>query len=225
MSEDLINCVILSGLFLALFGIGELMYHVFHVKAELTRKWSHIGTGVLTLLFPIMLSSHWYVLLMCSSFAVLLVGSMKYGFLKSINAVDRDTLGSILYPVAVYFCFLSMGWSRAEYTSFYLPILSLAFADPMAALVGKKWGVKSFSIKGHSKTYLGSLACAITAFVLCYTAIEAQWTTNGAMYVVAFSGLYAAIIAIVEAVSIRGYDNLTIPVAGVLLLQWGTLWV
>ncbi|MFZ4784548.1 MAG: hypothetical protein ACOYLH_03660 [Flavobacteriales bacterium] len=225
MSEDIINCAILSGLFLALFGIGELMYHVFHVKAELTRKWSHIGTGVLTLLFPIMLSSHWYVLLMCSSFAVLLIGSMKFGFLKSINAVDRDTLGSILYPVAVYFCFLSMSWSRAQYTSFYLPILSLAFADPMAALVGKKWGVKSYSIMGHAKTYLGSLACACTAFVLCYTAIEAQWMTNGTIYVAAFSGLYAVSIAFVEALSIRGYDNLTIPVAGVVLLQWGTLWV
>lgn len=225
MSDDLINCVILSGLFLALFGIGELMYHVFHVKAELTRKWSHIGTGVLTLLFPIMLSSHWYVLLMCSSFAVLLIGSMKFGFLKSINAVDRDTLGSILYPVAVYFCFLSMGWSRAQYTSFYLPILSLAFADPMAALVGKKWGVKKYTFMGHSKTYLGSLACAITAFVLCYTAIEAQWVTNGLFYVMAFSTIYAVSVAFVEAISIRGYDNLTIPVAGVMLLQWGTLWV
>ncbi|MBI3239032.1 MAG: phosphatidate cytidylyltransferase, partial [Flavobacteriia bacterium] len=62
MTTDWINAAILSVSFLALFGIAELLYHFAHVKVELTRKLVHLGTGVLTLLFPLMLSNHWFVL-------------------------------------------------------------------------------------------------------------------------------------------------------------------
>ncbi|MBI3234471.1 MAG: phosphatidate cytidylyltransferase, partial [Bacteroidetes bacterium] len=59
MNKDIINTLILSGMFLTLFGLAEVLYHFFKVKAELTRKLVHFGTGLLTFLFPLILSSHW----------------------------------------------------------------------------------------------------------------------------------------------------------------------
>lgn len=224
MNLDLWNCIYLSALFLSLFGVGELLYHKFGVKAELTRKWSHIGTGILTLLFPIMLSSHWYVLLMCSSFALILITSLRLKLLPSINAVERETLGSILYPVSVYLCFLSMSFSKVGYTGFYLPILSLALADPAAALVGKKWGKRKYTLFNHTKSYIGSAACAVVASVLCFTALRNQWPESSFAFVLCFSLAYALIIALAEAISTKGWDNFTIPIAGLIALQLAEPW-
>src|ERR1700741_4724092 len=101
MSKDIINTIILACSFLALFGLAEFIYHTFKVRAELTRKLVHFGTGILTLLFPVMLNNHWLVLFLCGSFALILMVSLKFNLLKSINAIDRKSHGSISYPISV----------------------------------------------------------------------------------------------------------------------------
>jgi len=211
MNEELLHCAWLSACFLALFGVGELLYYVFHVNAEFTRKLSHIGTGILTMLFPVFFTSHWYVLLMCSSFAVLLVLSIRYGFLQSINAVERETVGSICYPLSVYIAFLVYAW-QGDILTFYVPILVLAIADPMAAFVGKTWPWKPFHLFGQSKTIAGSMAFAVTAFFVVFSLVYPIWvfqnfSTN---YLFLIIGL-AVWSSIIEAISAKGWDNLTIP--------------
>ena len=105
MIIDFKNIAILTGYFLVLFGSAEILYHYFKIQAEYTRKYVHIGTGLLTLLFPILFSSHWSVLIICAAFLLLLVTSLKFNLLKSINAIGRFTLGSVMYPIVVYICF------------------------------------------------------------------------------------------------------------------------
>ena len=85
LGRDLTNTILLSTSFLVLFACGEVLYHVFKVKAELTRKWSHVGTGFLTMLFPVMLSNHWWVLVLCATFAILLSTSIKFNFLNLLE--------------------------------------------------------------------------------------------------------------------------------------------
>lgn len=211
MNSNLINAIILSGAFLALFAIGELMYHKFNVKAELTRKWSHIGTGLLTMLFPVMLTSHWWVLMLCSSFLILLISSRKFGFLKSINAVDRETLGSLLYPVAVYFCFIIYEW-KDDLAYFYLPILTLALCDPLAALVGKRWPMGKFHIGRNHKTLAGCFAFLIGSILLTL-AIYSKTIQTETFNAFSIALVVAIPATIAEALSTKGYDNLTIPLS------------
>ena len=139
MTTDWINTAILSASFLALFGLAELLYHFAHVKVELTRKLVHLGTGALTLLFPVMLSNHWFVLLLCGSFALILIVSLRFKLLPSINAIDRVSVGSLAYPVSVYGCYLVFQAEHQHFGFFYIPILTLAICDPIAALAGKRW--------------------------------------------------------------------------------------
>ena len=211
MNEELIHCLWLSACFLALFAIGELLYHVFKVQAEFTRKWSHIGTGILTMLFPVFFNSHWYVLIMCSSFAVLLVLSVKYGFLKSINAVERETVGSVCYPISVYIAFIAYT-IKGDILTFYFPILILAIADPMAAFVGKTWTWKPYHIFGQQKSLSGSMAFAVTAFAVIFSLVFPYlvFIEFRASTLIILIGL-SLWSALVEAASSKGWDNLTIP--------------
>ncbi len=213
MNKDILNTLILAGAFLTLFATAEVMFHLLKIKAELTRKFVHLGTGLLTLLFPIMLGNHWLVLILCASFAVILLLSLRFNLLKSINAIDRKSVGSLAYPVSVYGCYLVFDYFDQQYIYFYLPILILAICDPIAALTGKTWPYGSFKVGMEKKTLVGSGMFFISALVLTFALylILHQESTTFTLVITAF--VVAMISTVSEAFSRKGYDNLTIPAA------------
>ncbi|MDB3906339.1 hypothetical protein N9355_02600 [Crocinitomicaceae bacterium] len=211
-----INIGILGTAFLVLFGVAELLYHKFNFQAEVTRKIVHIFTGVLTLFFPPMLENHWFVLALCGSFLVILLVSWPLKLLPSINAVERKTNGSILYPIIVYGCFLNYNYFD-NFALYYIPILTLALCDPIAAYVGKKYPYKPYSAFGQKKTISGSLAFMGAALLLSIVFL---------IGLEHYSILHAIIVAMVlaicttfaEGISHGGYDNFTIPFAATIVL-------
>ena len=165
MNDNLFYTILLTFSFLTLFGSAEILYHFFKVKTEYTRKLVHIGTGLITLLFPLLLTHHLWVLLLCSSFAILLLLSLKLNFLPSINKIERKSVGSLAFPLSVYISFLAFDFSHYFTSSqhinqeimtnsnliyFYLPMLILAISDPMAALLGRNLSKKQFSFFSKS---------------------------------------------------------------------------
>ena len=218
MSREIINSIILSGLFLLLFFLAEVLYHKFKVKVELTRKFVHFTTGAITMLFPIMLGNHWFVLLLCASFAFILIISLKFNLMPSINAIDRKSYGSISYPISVYTCYLAYDYYEQNYLFFYLPILILAICDPIAALTGRKWPKGKYIINGDNKTLLGSSMFFLSAFILCFIFYFVM-NKNNFMWLFFISSLIIALFTtITEAISSKGFDNITIPMATILLL-------
>jgi len=217
MKTEIFNICILAGSFLLLFTVAELLYHFLNVKVELTRKLVHTGTGLLTLLFPVMLSNHWSVLLLCGSFALILIFSLKFQFLKSINAIDRKSSGSILYPISVYICYLVYN-STQHYIYFYLPILILAICDPVAALIGKKWPIGKYKVGKGSKTLIGSTLFFLSAVILCLILFSLLNMKLSVPHLIFSTFVIALISTFTEAFSRNGYDNLTIPIAVLLML-------
>lgn len=212
----MLNTVLLGLAFSSLFVAAELLYHFAKIKAEVTRKLVHVVTGVLTMLFPILLSSHWYVMLLCGLFLIILVLSVKLNLLPSINKVGRVTHGSIIYPIIVYGCYLVF-MQYDSLTFFYVPVLILALCDPVAELVGKNlpWG--KYTAFGHTKTLSGSLGFAISATIVTSTFLfQFQGLSIGNSITLGFALAFFATIA--EGISHKGFDNLTIPVTSALIL-------
>ena len=227
METNVVNTLILAGCYLALFALGELLYHAFKVNAEITRKFVHAGTGLLALLFPLLLDSHWWVLLLCASFAVILLCSLRFGWLQSINAIGRKSVGSLAYPIAVYGCYLSYSYQGYQHIYYYLPIMVLAISGPLAALCGRKWPRGPYRIAGASKTATGSLIFFISAFLIVlfsWRYVYLLGFDTGNVLAFAFIALLATIA---EATSRDGYDNVSIPftvIFGMLLTSsWITL--
>lgn len=227
MNADLTIMLILAGTFLALFAIAELLYHKAGVRAEYTRKIVHGGTGLLTLLFPVFLSHFWQVAVLCSSFLLLLFASRKWGVLPSINAVKRDTLGSLLYPVIVALLFLFYQYAARRnfllpsLTYFELPILIMALCDPLAAAVGQRLAAKRPALQGR-KTWAGSIAF-FTGTVLITGIGFSGPALGGTVRLDTFLALLftlALSTTFAERWSKRGWDNFTIPATAATVL-WG----
>ncbi len=214
----MLHTTLLAAAFLTLFAITELLYHRLHVKVNMTRKIVHVFTGLLTLLFPPLLTNHWYVMALCGSFLLILLVSMPLKLLPSINAVDRKTSGSILYPIVVYGCYLVYQHYN-DLTWYYLPILTLALCDPIAELIGRSLPRGRYSTFGHQKTLSGSLGFFTSSLILSIILLVG---VSG--YPLAPALILAACLAvsttIAEALSHGGFDNLTIPatVLGILFI-------
>ncbi len=228
MSKDLQYMLLLALGFLLLFSLAEWIYHTFKPKVEYTRKMVHIGTGLLTLLFPILLSNHWLVLLLCASFAGLLLVSLKYRLLKSINNIDRKSYGSISYPLSVYISYLAYDWLKPNfaqlgnaYILFYLPILILAICDPIAALAGKRWPYGKYRVGADIKTAMGSAMFFSSAFLISIILFS---TMSSGLFdffkLVLASLLIAFVTTVTEAFSKKGLDNFFIPLSGILVLYF-----
>ena len=219
MKQEISYPLLLATCFLVLFGFAEFLYHRIKVKAEWTRKIVHIGTGIITMLFPILLHNHWQVLFLCGSFLLILLASLKFGFLPSINAIDRVSYGSILYPIVVYSCYMVFLFAQKGLIMFYLPILILAICDPVAAITGKHYPFGQYQIGKYKKTLSGSLAffttcllITITSFFLLPENPIPLWNS------IAFAFVISIIATVSEAIGGKGTDNFTIPVSVILTL-------
>ncbi|GAA4169304.1 SEC59/DGK1/VTE5 family protein [Sphingobacterium ginsenosidimutans] len=196
-----------------LFALSEILYHRFKIRVEFTRKLVHIGTGIISLLFPILLAIHWSVLLLCGLFAVILVLSLKFNLLQSIHAIDRKSAGSLAYPAAVYLCFVTQAYLDDRYIFYYLPLATLAICDPMAALSGKKWPLWPYMILGAKKTLTGSIVFFISAIIVAFLVWKYAHGSNLGFQELSIITSIALMATLAEALSKDGYDNLTIPIS------------
>lgn len=211
-SGDLYGALVLSTLFLLVFFAAEVAWRAFRVPTELTRKLVHAGGGVVVLLVPQLLSSLWVALGLAVAFVVILVVARRLEALPSVHAIERRSVGAYLFPVAVCVCVLS---SRGELVRFEVPLLALAFGDAAAALVGRSIGSLRYRVWGARRSIEGSLAFALTTAVIA----TGFFSLAGISFVVALTLalVIGLLLSVVEAVSVYGWDNLTIPAVGLVL--------
>lgn len=217
MNSNQINTIFLGCIFLILFAVGECLYHKARLPGNVTRQIIHIGTGLICILFPLWLTNQWYVLILCLSFAILLFLSMKYKLLPSINKIDRNSYGTLLYPLAVYISFISYTYYNNQLLFFYLPVLIMAICDPIAALVGKRFPYGRFYIRHYTKTFAGSIAFFICSMLLT-AIIYHLFPVTLHLPFIEMVFLTAAVSTIAEALSYKGYDNISIPLSVILVL-------
>lgn len=217
--ELILPIFLYSSVFLALFAVAELLYLKAGIAAEHTRKIVHAGTGLLTLGFPVYFTSSWQVIIICILFLFVLAISKKTNMLRSINAVNRKTAGSILYPVIVIFVFLFYRYMNAEneqgYLNFYLPVLIMALCDPVAAIAGNMYKQRFGANPG--KTLAGTLAFITLAFVIS-VGLMFGLTNWSLLFILGWSILIALLTGITERLTDKGWDNFTVPLAAMALL-------
>lgn len=208
--------LIFSAIFFLLFILAEVGYHILKIDVNYTRKFVHIMTGIIVMFFPIYFKKPLDLLIICASFFIVLAASKRLGLMKSINAIDRKSRGSTLYPVVVVICYL-VQFYLDRYIYFFVPILILALADPAAEFFGKKIGFKPYSIFNHKKTMAGSIAFFIVALIT--SGIGLYYSGGVSFVIILLCSIGTALgTTIGEAVSIKGYDNLVIPLCAVLVL-------
>lgn len=171
------------------------------IKGEVVRKLIHIGSALLLLAAPQLLSPMEIVFLLVLVALVLGLGR-ALGIIHSMHTVQRRSWGELFFPLGI--AINALLFLPAFPHAYAVGILTLAIADSLAALVGSTWGRHKIPVMDRRRSFEGSAAfIAATAFILLWF--------GAPMGVPLLIGLF--LLAIMEALLPWGIDNLTIPVA------------
>lgn len=201
--------------FAALFALAELWRRLLRPPVEWTRKAVHVGAGGIVCAFPWLFRSTLSVLVLCLAFALLLALARVLKLLPSVQAVDRASVGELLFPPSV----LALFWVAHGRPVYYLiPMLILVLSDALAALVGKAYGRFRYDVdRGERKSLEGSLVFFLCSFLAIQVPLLLMTGLDRLLCVLAALQM-AYLVTCFEAICLSGVDNLVIPLGGYYVL-------
>jgi len=213
-TDEALRALGVGGAFLVVFAAAELWKRWGNPPVEWTRKAVHVGGGVIVMTLPWILRSHWTVLALGAAFALIIALTRRFGWLGSVHGVERKSEGGLWYPVAVYLLFL-IGSHRPVF--YLIAVLTLVLSDALAALVGTTYGRMMYRVESDRRSVEGSAVFLFATFLGVHLPLLLL-TSTGRVASVLIALQIALLVTLLEAISLRGNDNLVVPLATYLLL-------
>jgi dolichol kinase len=205
--------------------IGEGSYRFLRVKPEWSRNFSHLSAGLVSLPYPWIFTSHWWVLLLALQSSLVLYLTRNLNLLPSHHLSESKSAGSYLFFLSIYLCFFASSFLNNPFF-FVLPLLVLSVSDVMAALVGRKLGNPSRGIQSRilrdKKTGAGSIAFFISSLIIVSVAYIYYWQVSF-FYALLMALVISLATTLVEALSSKGYDNFFVPLTTLLIMYLESL--
>ena len=177
-----------------------------------SRKVLHIMTGNIAFLLPIFQTKEVMAFLAAGPFILFTFLMSPHSPIKSIRGKTSSAghgMGLVYYAIS---------WTILAYVFFghmvviAIAIFAMSYGDGFASLFGMKFGKKKYKMFGDEKSYIGSISMFIFTFVMIIVAFlyYGMDFTNYRLLALAFIAMAAAII---EAITPRGLDNLSVPLS------------
>lgn len=214
LAHELIAAAVIGAGFLGVFALAELWKRTSDPPVEWTRKFVHFFGGLISATFPWVFASPWTVVGLALLFLVIIWGSRRLGLLDSIHGVERKSEGGIYYPLAVLLVFL-VGHDRPVF--YLIAILALVVSDTLAALVGTMYGRQAYTVEQDRRSLEGSVVFLFTTFLITHLPLLLMAKLDPLASVL-ISVQVAILVTQFEAISLRGNDNLIVPVITFYLL-------
>ncbi|MCX8172337.1 MAG: SEC59/DGK1/VTE5 family protein [Archaeoglobaceae archaeon] len=177
------------------------------IKNEfLGRKFLHIMVGNIAFILPFFESRYVMTFLAAFPFVILTFLMTPYSPIKirSKTTLSGHVLGLFYYSVAwtilAFFLF-----ERRDAIS--MGIVAMSYGDGFASLIGTKYGKKKFSIFGATKSLEGSIGM-LTATLVMFVVIELYYIGSVNPFILPL----ALLATVVEAITPRGLDNLSVSI-------------
>ncbi len=188
----------------------------FPEKKELSRKIVHIGTG------PIIPLAWWLDIArpLAIGFAccitIGLIVNYQLRLISAIEDIERKSLGTIAYGLSITFLIIIFWPQNAAAVT--AGSLVMAFGDGFAGLIGKKFKSKNWQIFGQTKSMAGTCTMGVVTFMVLISInfiVDSQIIPVKLLTMICFA-------IILEQISFRGLDNLTVPIGMGLGWTWMT---
>lgn len=145
--------------------------------------------------------------LLCWSVAV----STYTKFFKAIHSVQRPTWGELLFAASVGV----LAYVARSHWVYSAALLIMSVADGLAAVIGMKFGRSNrYSVFGYTKSVAGTITFLVATIIILLGFSQAMPGIFSYWFVA-----IALLATILENVSIRGLDNLLVPVVVAICLN------
>lgn len=227
-SEDITRNVFLMLLCYAyiifIIVLSGKMTQIFHISQKASRKFLHAMIGNLPFVIPFFTASIYPALVAAPFILVTFIASPLSPFrnlsrkMKGLAELTEEGhhLGLVFY--AVSYTILALLFASRPYI-IAAGILPMAYGDSAASLVGERYGKTKYKLIA-SRSLEGSAAMFLIGFVSVVVSLaffSAFYSFSSLNWVVAALTV-AAVTTLIEALSPKGSDNLTVPAVGALTL-------
>lgn len=182
---------------------------------EASRKYIHIMLANWWFIFMYFFNNVFFASFVPATFVVINYISYKKDLIKVMerSEAEKDGLGTVYYAISLLVLSILTYVFNLSPMVGLCGILIMGYGDGLAGVLGRKIKSKEYHIGGGKKTLAGSLTMLCISFAIAAVLFFLVGTTI--WYGKAI--LLAVLITIVEAVSVKGTDNLTVPLLAALL--------
>ncbi len=174
---------------------------------EASRKFVHIMLSNIWFFYLIFIDSISYAWILPAVFVIMNSLSYKFKIFKSIERENSDGFGTIYYAISILL--ISLFTYKIGNPLLGLPgILVMGYGDGFAAIIGQKIKSKEYKVGNTTKTIAGSTTMFLFSLAICMVVFR---ILNMEYFWVKAIGV-AVVATILEAVSIKGLDNISVPV-------------
>jgi uncharacterized protein (TIGR00297 family) len=231
MNDNVIGLLISFAFVFAVLGAATLIARFTKGASENSRKFVHIivGNWVFILLY---FDQLWAAILVPFSFIIVNYLSTKYKIFKAMER-DDESYGTVYYAISLTFLTL-LGFLLKWPVLPFIGVLTMAYGDGFAAIVGKKWGKRKPFAFAQDKSIEGSLTVVFFSFLITALALyffngKQNMATQSLWTILAIAVLTGFFSAFIELTGKNGCDNLTLPIGSAvfatLLFQYGHLYL
>jgi len=187
---------------------------------EASRKFIHIMLGNWWVIAMYFFSNVWTAMIGPISFVIINYLSYKKNIIKVMERDEQDGLGTVYYALALLILVIISFGIFKQPSLGLIPTLVMAYGDGLAAVIGKKIKSKKYKLGDTKKSFAGSLTMFIISSLLIgvYMAFNLGTTFWFGTHWLVVACLAGFAITALEAVSGKGWDNITVPLATVALL-------
>jgi len=209
-----IAIIVIALWIITIIAIAFFCKKYFPKQEELSRKIIHIGTGpviLLAWLFDIPKNIAFF-----SAFFITIVLGVNYQYrlFPAMEDIERKSFGTIAYGFSITLL-LFLFWPRYA-PSIAIGVLSMAFGDGLAGLIGRSINSPKWSILGQTKSIIGTLTMG--SVVAITTSIISSTNNLG---IQPLEILVISLIAtFLEQISPWGIDNITVPIGVTCIGIW-----
>ena len=206
--------IILSYVYIALIIVGAKLFE--KAGKEASRKFIHIMLGNWWIIAMFFFDNVIYASFVPATFVIINYISYKKQIISVMEREnnEKEGLGTVYYALSLLvLSIISFGILNKPEIGL-VPCLVMAYGDGLAAIIGKAVKSKKYEIGNSQKTIAGSLTMFIVTVLAVFIYLTYMQNPAAAFYAI----IIGILITIVEAISIKGLGNLTVPICTLLLL-------
>lgn len=212
------NLVALAASYAYLFGLlfaAEAVHRKLGVEGDTTRKAVHVGVGMWSIATLYFFTSWKWGIVPPLTLVLVNYVSYRYEIFKAIECSERANLGAVFFPLS-FALLMGLLWRPGSSDDLgYIAVSGLMAAtwgDPMAFIFGRRYGTRRYLFYGHPRTMEGTLAMFLASSIVMapVLALMGGFDWHPAVALALIAGTAAAAV---EACSLYGSDNLTVPLA------------
>ena len=187
---------------------------------EASRKFIHIMLGNWWIIAMLFFDNVWFASFGPAVFVIVNYISYKKDLIKVMERDEQDGFGTVYYALSLLIlAIISFGIFKNPALGL-VPTLVMAYGDGFAAIIGKKAKSKKYKLSDAKKSFAGSLTMFLITFILIgiylYVIHSNVFFVNTHWLLI--SCMMAFVITGIEAISGKGWDNITVPISTLLLL-------